>query len=187
MTESEIVAIQRVIGTDPDGIWGNKSRMACRSYLRSLMPDSDDTPTPDDAAMIACYGLPGDTSNLVAIRVTGLGVMYEAATVETIRVHRLAAPSLLSALQHIATSPAAWVLQQYAGCYNNRSMRGGKRKSKHAWGVAIDLAPKTNGLKTRWPEKANMPFEVMCSFARYGWISAGAEWGRDAMHFERTQ
>lgn len=187
MTEAEIVGIQRVVGTVPDGIWGNKSRAACRDYLRSLMPDSDDTPTPDDASMIACYGKPGDTSNLVAIRVTGLGVMYDAATVETIRVHRLAAPSLLGALQHIATSPSAWVLREYAGCYNDRSMRGGKRKSKHAWGVAIDLAPKTNGLRTRWAEKANMPFEVMCTFARHGWMSAGAEWGRDSMHFERTR
>lgn len=187
MTEAEIVGIQRVIGTVPDGIWGNKSRNACRDYLRSIMPDSDDTPTPDDAAMVACYGQPGDTSNLVAIKVTDLEVMYDSATVETIRVHRLAAPSLLGALQHIATSPSAWVLKKYAGCFNNRSMRGSKRKSKHAWGVAIDLMPATNGLKTRWPEKGNMPFEVMISFARFGWISAGAEWGRDAMHFERTQ
>ena len=60
MTEAEIVGIQRVVGTVPDGIWGNKSRAACRDYLRSLMPDSDDTPTPDDAAMVACYGQPGD-------------------------------------------------------------------------------------------------------------------------------
>jgi hypothetical protein len=186
MNAIEIAHIQRVIGTVSDGIWGKKSRAACIDYLRSLMPESDNTPTPDDKSMIAIYGQPGVTSNLTPIKVTGLGVMYDTANVETIRVHKLAAPSLLAAIKDIAASSSAWVLKEYAGCYNDRSMRGGKRKSKHAWGVAIDLAPKTNGLKTRWPEKANMPINVMEAFARQGWISAGAEWGIDAMHFERT-
>jgi hypothetical protein len=32
-----------------------------------------------------------------------------------------------------------------------------------------------------------MPIEVMECFAREGWLSAGAFWGYDAMHFQATQ
>jgi len=186
MNTAQIIAIQRKVGTAPDGLWGQKSVMACRSYLRSLMPKNNDAPSPDDKAMIAYYGEPGSTKNLASINVSGLGIQYEGASVETIRCHRKVADSMLAALKEISKGPAAWVLKEYAGCFNNRPMRGGKRKSKHAWGVAIDLAPATNGLRMSWPQDSTMPLEVMEAFARAGWISAGAEWGRDAMHFERT-
>lgn len=185
MKTEEIISIQRKIGTAPDGIWGQKSVMACRSYLRSLMPKTD-APSPDDKEMIAYYGEPGNVKNLTSINVADLGVEYEGAHVKSIRCHRKVADSLLAALRDVAKGPAAWVLKEYAGCFNNRVMRGGKRKSKHAWGVAIDLAPGTNGLRQSWPQESTMPLEVMEAFARAGWISAGAEWGRDAMHFERT-
>jgi hypothetical protein len=32
-----------------------------------------------------------------------------------------------------------------------------------------------------------MPLEVMETFAREGWVSAGAFWGRDAMHHEAVK
>lgn len=186
MTKEQIIAIQRKVGTDPDGIWGQKSTMACRAYLRSLMPKGNDAPKPDESAMIAYYGQPGNTGNFTSIRVTDLGVQYEGADVKTIVCHSKAAASLLAALTEISKTPSAWVLKKYAGCYNNRPMRKSKRKSKHAWGVAIDLAPEGNGMDDTWPNESTMPFEVMEAFARAGWISAGAEWGFDAMHFERT-
>ena len=39
-------------------------------------------------------------------------------------------------------------LDQYGGCFNDRSMRGGSRKSTHAWGIAYDVDPIKNQL--RW-------------------------------------
>jgi hypothetical protein len=35
--------------------------------------------------------------------------------------------------------------------------------------------------------RADMPLEIMECFAREGWLSAGAFWGYDAMHFQATQ
>ena len=94
---------------------------------------------------------------------------------------------LTIAITEIAATPARWILAEYAGCYNVRPMRDGSRLSKHAWGIAIDFAPATNGLRTHWPRAANMPIEAMEAFARVGFLSAGAFWSRDAMHFEATR
>jgi hypothetical protein len=79
------------------------------------------------------------------------------------------------------------VLADYNGCYNNRSMRGGSTPSLHARGAAIDFLAGDNGNKTSWPAKATMPLDVMKIFAVEGWLSAGAFWGRDAMHFQATR
>jgi len=38
-----------------------------------------------------------------------------------------------------------------------------------------------------WPTSSTMLLVVMEAFAREGWLSAGAFWGRDAMHFQATQ
>jgi hypothetical protein len=187
MTRSQIIELQRRIGTTPDGFWGPKSVAACQRHLRALMPTPNPWPAPDDASMIRFYGRPGDESQLVNLPVTGLGLRYDGAAVRTVRCHRLVADSLRLVLQDIASGPAAWILAQYAGCYNFRPMRGSTRHSKHAWGAAIDFAPATNGLHAHWPTRANMPLEAMEAFARQGWLAAGAFWSRDSMHFQSTR
>jgi hypothetical protein len=151
------------------------------------MPRPHPWPTGDDRSVIARFGQPGDESQLVAANVRGLGIKYEGKPVQTIRCHHLVAGSLVETLTEIAAGPAAWILAEYAGCYNLRPMRGGSRHSKHAWGIAIDFAPATNGLRTHWPRNATMPIEAMESFAKRGWLAAGAFWSRDAMHFETTR
>jgi hypothetical protein len=103
------------------------------------------------------------------------------------RIHHKCAESLLRVLREIAASPFRYVLGEYAGTYNNRPMRGGTLPSLHARGAAIDLMPDTNRNRQHWPTRANMPIEVMEMFAREGWLSAGAAWGRDSMHFEATK
>lgn len=184
MIKTQIQAIQERIGVNPDGDFGPVSREACRNHLLALMPDPYPWPSSRDDALTAFYGKAGDESNLVNLPVVGLGVKYDGAVVKSVRCHKRVAASLLTALEEIAAGPCALILSQYAGCYNYRNMRGGTRQSKHSWGVAIDLAPQTNTLYRSWPNEATMPFEVMESFARQGWTSAGAFWNRDAMHFE---
>jgi hypothetical protein len=187
MTKAQIIALQERIGTKPDGLWGDVSTADCQRHLRALMPQPHPWPTGDDASVIARFGQPGDESQLVGANVRGLGLKYEGKPVQTIRCHRLVAHSLLAAITEIADTPSAWILSEYAGCYNFRKMRGGSRHSKHAWGIAVDFAPDTNGLRTHWPRAANMPIEAMEAFARQGWLAAGAFWNRDAMHFEATR
>lgn len=186
MTKNQIIDLQKRIGTEADGFWGPKSIAACQRHLRRLRPAWANWPSPSDSAMIAYYGQPGDESDLVNLRVDTLGVYYEGKKVNTIRCHKKCASFLYDALEEINDGPAAWVLREYAGCFNFRNMRGGSRYSKHAWGAAIDLVPATNGLNTHWPTRANMPIDAMEAFARQGWLSAGAMWSRDAMHFQMT-
>ncbi len=76
------------------------------------------------------------------------------------------------------------------GTFNNRLMRGGKNPSMHAYGIADDIDPDRNGLRTPWA-KAQMskpeyaPF-VACFYAQ-GIINLGKEANRDAMHFQAAR
>lgn len=149
------------------------------------MPSPNPWPKTDQKSLTAFYGDPGDESNLVKLSVKGLGVKYDGVPVSVIRCHAKVAESLHRILEELAkTCPEA--LKEYAGVFNNRPMRGGSLPSLHARGAAIDLMPGTNGNHTSWPVKATMPLEVMEAFAKEGWLSAGAFWGRDAMHFQAT-
>lgn len=187
MTYSEIVELQKRVGTKPDGHWGPKSIRACQSHLRSMMPLKNPWPETDQQSLLEFYGNAGDENKLVAIDVSGLAVRYDGQKVKSIRCHRKVADSLLRVLTAIDSGVCGYVLGQYAGCYNNRPMRGGKLPSLHARGAAIDLDPAPNGNHRAWPVNAIMPIQVMEEFAKEGWLSAGAFWGRDAMHFQATK
>lgn len=185
MTQSEIIAIQTKVGTTPDGFWGPKSIAACQRYLRGLCPTPSPWPDTDQASLTAFYGPAGDESRLVVLPAPVL-MEFEGVRIKSIRCHGKVAESLSRALtEAAATCPD--VVRIYDGCYNNRPMRGGSLPSLHARGAAIDLWADANGNHVPWPTVAKMPFAVIEAFAREGWLSAGAFWGRDAMHFQATR
>jgi hypothetical protein len=186
MTRDRIKSIQSKIGVEVDGFWGPKSIAACQSYLRSLMPAESNWPRPSQESLQGFYGSPGDESKLVSVNVEGLGLKYDGKPVKSLRCHDKVADSLKRALESLAKSHPD-ILAQYAGVYNNRTMRGGSLPSLHARGAAIDLAADTNRLSQSWPVSATMPLEVMEAFAREGWVGLGWLIGRDAMHFQATQ
>lgn len=177
--------MQKKLGVVADGFWGPKSIAACQDHLRSLMPKPNPWPDTSQASLSKFYGAPGEESKLVNLDVTGLGVKYDGKAVRTVRCHHKVAESLHRVFTDLSKSNPE-ILAKYAGVYNNRNMRGGSLPSLHARGAAIDLDPDNNGNRTSWPTKATMPLEVMEAFAREGWLSAGAFWGRDAMHFQST-
>ena len=187
MNTSEIIAIQKRIGTTPDGFWGPKSTAACQEHLRALMPSPNPWPLTDQHSLTAFYGKAGDESRLVSIHVEKHGICYEDSPVSTIRVNERCADSLLRVLTVISKLPERYVLEDYAGCFNDRPMRGGSLPSLHARGAAIDLRPATNGNRNHWPTNSDMPLAVMEEFAKEGWLSAGAFWSRDSMHFQATR
>ena len=87
------------------------------------------------------YGNAGDENKLESIDVSSIGVRYDGQKVKSIRCHRKVADSLHRVLVSIDGGSCAYILEQYAGCYNNRPMRGGSLPSLHARGAAIDLDP----------------------------------------------
>jgi len=187
MTTDQIKAIQSRIGVNPDGFWGPVSTVVCKKHLRSLMPSPNPWPAADRASMIVYYGQPGDESQHVALNVEGLGIAYEGVAKKTIRCHRRIQYPLLRVFEALAKTPEGrQILSRFDGCYNNRPMRGGTSTSIHAWAAAVDFDAGNNGNLTHWPAVATMPFSVIESFAREGFLSAGAFWGRDAMHFQAT-
>ena len=188
MNRAQIIELQRRIGTTPDGFWGPKSIAACQRHLRALMPAPNPWPGTSQAALQRFYGSPGDSSQQTMIDVSGLGVRFSGQAVNRINCHRKVADSLLAIIRELATFPEGkHYLATYAGVYNNRPMRGGSLPSLHARAAAIDGDAARNGNRTAWPTRATMPISVMEVFARYGWLSAGAFWGRDAMHFQATR
>jgi len=187
MTLAEIKTTQERIGVVPDGFWGPVSTRRCQDYLRSFMPSLNPWPKSDQASLTTFYGAAGDESKLVNLDVRDLCILYDDDMVRTIRCHAKVADSLKRVLTAIQRSPWQYVLGDYAGCYNNRTMRGGSRPSLHARGAAIDLRPLTNGNRSHWPTASDMPIQVMEMFAVEGWLSAGAAWSRDSMHFQATR
>ncbi|NBT33490.1 MAG: M15 family peptidase, partial [Rhodobacteraceae bacterium] len=173
-------------GVVADGFFGPKSIAAVQAHLRAMMPKKNPWPGTSQEELTRFYGRAGDESKLIPMDVADLGMRYDGKPVRVLRCHRAVAASLLRVLQGIAAGPCRSVLERYAGCYNNRPMRGGSLPSLHARGAAVDLDPDSNGNHTPWPSRATMPLEVMEQFACEGWTCAGAFWLRDPMHFQAT-
>ena len=78
----------------------------------------------------------------------------------------------------------------FGGIYNCRPMRGGTKFSKHAWGIAIDLDPARNGLKTTFKKAqfSKPEYDKLHEiFEKHGFINLGKTRGYDAMHWEINQ
>lgn len=191
MKQAEIMKLQERVGTNPDGFWGPKSIAACQKHLRDLMPKVNPWPSADRYSLEKFYGRPGDESNLVSFEFP-FPMFYDGKRVLRSRCHRKVKDSLVRILGEIGNRWGSnrGIMEEaedYGGIFNDRPMRGGSAKSMHAWGIAIDLDADDNGNLTPWPVKADMPIEIMEAFAREGWLSAGAFWGRDAMHMQATK
>lgn len=78
-------------------------------------------------------------------------------------------------------------LDRFGGCYNNRNKRGGRTKSTHAFGIAVDLDPERNQL--RWNRhRAAFAGSEYDAFWRIveseGAVSLGRSRDFDWMHFQ---
>jgi len=73
-------------------------------------------------------------------------------------------------------------LRTYGGCFNFRAKRSGNKLSTHAWGIAIDLNPETNGMG----RDGDMAPGIVKIFESFG-FTWGGRWsgrGKDPMHFQ---
>lgn len=196
MNRAKIIRTQERVETLGDGFWGPKSIASCQNYLKNMMPTPHPFPIEGTQEFIEFYGPHGEKnrysppSKKITLPFT---IYYDQSPVQSLHVHEKCADSLQRVFQRLesvypdnASREAAGILV-YNGIYNPRLKRGSLNSwSMHAWMNAIDLNASKNGNKTSWPVKATMPIEVMECFAKEGWLSAGAFWGRDAMHFQAT-
>ena len=148
-----------------------------------------------DQQIIAKYGQPGDPDNLTSIALPyPMRIAWDTAkTVSKIQCHKLISVPLLAVLNDCLAHYGLPKLQElgidlFGGCVNVRLQRGSKTKwSRHSWGIAIDLDPARNGLKTKWAEaqfsKPEYKFMVD-SFHQHGFIGYGPERNYDSMHWE---
>lgn len=151
-----------------------------------------------DDQIITKYGKPGDPDNLTVITLPyPMRIAWDLGhNVTRIQCHKLIATNLLNVFNDLLTHYGFVELQRleidlFGGCVNVRLMRGSKTKwSRHSWGVAIDLMPDKNGLKTPWIKSAFSKPEykfMVDTFYKHGFFSYGKERNFDSMHFEISQ
>lgn len=113
--------------------------------------------------------------------------------VTKIRCHKAVASDFKNIFQEILDHYGIDKIKSYGidifgGCFSFRKMRGGNDWSRHSWGIAIDLDPDNNGLRTTFnnarfsSEKYHPMFEI---FEKYGFLNLGKEKNYDTMHFEK--
>ena len=193
MTTAEIQRTQERIGVEPDGFWGPISTDACKRHLRAMMPSPH--PFPKEINVESFYGKHGVDGGFTPPTkkiVLPFAIYYKGSEVRALYPHVKCAASLLGVFERLAfaypteAARRASGILTYDGLYNPRLKRNGVTWSMHSWAIAIDLNMSKNGNMTHWPARATMPLEVMECFAKEGWMSAGAFWSRDAMHFQAT-
>jgi hypothetical protein len=114
------------------------------------------------------------------------------SSVNTMMCHKLVADNFIAVFNDLLSVYGYDKIKElgidlFGGCFNYRKMRGGNALSMHSWGIAIDISPSANGLKTPFnkalfskPEYAKM-HEI---FEKHGFINLGKTKGYDAMHWE---
>lgn len=196
-------------GRDVDGLWGDQTQTAYDDHLYRLAhghPPLNTRPEEivlgtrnhwprqgtRDSDLTAYYGAPG--TRLVSLTPPYAHYLAWAPTQQarTIRCHSLVKDSLERVLTKVLRiygpdEIRRLRLDQYGGCYNDRPMRGGTRRSTHAWGIALDYDPANNQLN--WGRDratlAQPEYEPWWRcWEEEGWTSLGRHRNFDWMHVQ---
>lgn len=186
--------IQRDVGVDADGIPGKKTAQAIMDKL-DIRPPARTWPTQAEVRSgDSMFGRAGDESALTNIRLPYImRIAWETdRTVSTMRCHKLVAEPLTRIFQAVLDHYGMEKIRElgldlYGGCFNNRSIIGGKATSMHAWGIAVDMDPDRNGLNIPSPTAvfsgpAYLPFWKIVEGE--GAVSLGRQRDYDWMHFQ---
>lgn len=148
-----------------------------------------------DQQIIEKYGKPGDPDQLTLIELPyPMRIAWDPkVSVKKMSCHKLAADKFLLVFKDLLAHYGFEKIHElgidlFGGCVNVRLQRGSKTKwSRHAWGIAIDLDPARNGLKTKWANSqfAKPEYKAMVDiFHKNGFIGYGPDRNYDAMHWE---
>lgn len=182
--------IQAHLGVSADGIIGPQTLRAISQAL-----GIQEIPTWPSQSEVrkgkSIFGAPGREDSLVSI-LPAYPLYFEEQQVRSIRVHRLIAPHVQQALREVLAhygreEIGRLGLDQYGGCYNYRPTSTGNALSMHAWGIALDFAPRSNGLKVQAPRAtlSHPDCEVWWQiWEKHGAVSLGRERNYDWMHLQ---
>lgn len=147
---------------------------------------------PTQAECRRFYGAPGTNHTMLDLPYE---MTYEGKLVKRITINKKCADSAFAALSKIAgeyssSDRRALGLSIYAGCYNNRPMRGGTQLSMHAFACAIDFDPARNQLK--WGRDKARLAKADCepfwrAWEEQGWLSLGRARNFDWMHCQAAR
>ena len=195
-----------------DGLWGDETQRAYDALVhRRLFGSAEPSWRPEDrsernpnnwpsqgstdAALTAYYGAPG--TRLVPLTPPYPHYLAWAPDQQarTIRCHALVRDSLERVLTNVLRiygphEISRLRLDQFGGCYNDRPMRGGTRRSTHSWGIALDYDPTNNQL--RWgADRASFAHPEYTAWwdcwEEEGWLSLGRTRNFDWMHVQATR
>jgi hypothetical protein len=200
--EPKLKRIQQALGLTSDGYLGPKTLGAIESRLgigHSELPVEKHLVLPPNNTQfkIDCFGRPREGFPLVECKVPyKLRIAWDTEeTLTRFYCHE-------KVVQRFQAMFEGWLdhfgadgirdhgLDLYGGCYAHRSIRGGRSWSDHAYGIAIDIDPDGNGLRTPWRADkvgqsgwASMPAEAIKIAEECSLRNIAAAMGRDAMHF----
>jgi hypothetical protein len=138
------------------------------------------------------YGAPGTNHTRIT---PPYQVYYGDQKVGSILINQKCADSALRAMQSILSHYGAERIHElgvdrYGGCFNDRPMRGGTRKSMHAYACAIDWDPARNPLRAdhRTAQFAKPEYAAFLdAWEAEGWTSLGRARDFDWMHVQAAR
>lgn len=143
----------------------------------------------------AKYGEPGDPTQLTTITLPyPMRIAWDTSkSVNKMQCHNLLAKPFYNVFKDLLAHYGLAEIQRlgidlFGGCVNVRMQRGSATQwSRHSWGIAIDLDPERNKLKTKWlaAQFSKPEYKPMIDiFYKHGFVNLGLEKNYDAMHFE---
>jgi len=193
-----------------DGLWGPQTEYACdmlayhHEHGRLPPPFRDETPldvNPNgwprqtEAELIRHYGEIGKNQTMLTLPYPHRLAWDLRKTVKKFSCHEKVHDSALRVLQRVLSHYGPeripeLRLDRWAGCLNERKMRGGTRWSLHAWGIAIDYDSEFNGYN--WGrDRATLAQPEYDPWWRFweeeGWVSLGRTRNFDWMHVQAAK
>ena len=188
--KTSIRNIQQHLGITADGIIGPLTLRAISSAL-----GVQEIPTWPSQAEVrsgsSVFGAPGKEESLVSI-IPAYQLYFEGKPVRSIRVHKLIATHVKQALSEVLEHYGSDAIHRlgfddYGGSYNYRPTATGKSLSMHAWGIALDFAPRANAYALKSP-RASLSHPD-CEpwwqiWEKHGAVSLGRQRNYDWMHIQ---
>ena len=132
------------------------------------------------------FGAAGDETNMVKISLPYpmRASWNPESIIRTFYGHRFIAEAAVEAFEEILDYFGYEFLRKvdldkYGGCFANRNITQGQRKSVHAWGLAVDIVPHLGS----YGSPSVIPYHMVRAFMDRGFMWGGNWKNPDGMHF----